>query len=133
MATARRLPTVLIDENMPASFGDFYPSRGYRGLSVGTSLPKRSPEASVAAAALAEGAVVVTLDSDFRNLKNAPEGLRGRLQKADRIYFKRCSHPEALSRVMELIDTIEAEYFLAKETNRKFVIQITRKTYTVDR
>lgn len=131
MAVDRPLPTVLIDENMPASFGAFFASRGYRVLSVGSSLPARSPDASVAAAALAEGAIVVTLDSDFRNLKNAPEGIRGRLQKADRIYFKGCSHPEALTRVMELIDTIEAEYRLAKAANRKFFLQVTKETFMV--
>jgi hypothetical protein len=96
-------------------------------------LPARSPDVSVAAVALANGAIVVTLDSHFRNLKTAPEGIRGRLQKADRIYFRGCTHVQALARVAVLIETIEAEYRIAKAENRKFFFQINSEKYSVNR
>jgi hypothetical protein len=126
-------PSIVIDENMPASFVEFFAARGYAVIRVGTSLPAGSPDVSVAAAALAEGAIVVTLDSDFRNLKRAPEGIRGRLQRADRIYFRGCTHVQALARIASLIDTIEAEYKLAKAGNRRFYFQINTETFTVRR
>jgi hypothetical protein len=127
------LPPIVIDENMPASFVEFFADRGYTVIRVGSSLPAGSPDVSVAAAALAEGAIVVTLDSHFRNLKTAPEGIRGRLQKADRIYFRGCTHVQALARVKEPIGTIESEYRLAKAQNRKFYFQINAETFTVRR
>ena len=118
---------------MPKSFVDFFEARGYRVLIVGQRLPAGSPDVSVVAAALAEGAVAVTTDAHFRRLKEVTEGTGGRLQRADRIYFKKCPNRAALARVEELIDTIENEYRLAKEKGRKFFIQITSESYTVFR
>jgi len=127
------LPPILIDENMPASFAKFFEGRGYTVIRVGNALPAGSPDVSVAAAALARGAVLVTLDSDFRRLKKTPEGIRGRLQKADRIYIRGCSHVQALTRIEVLIETIEAEYKLVKAKDKKFFFQINAETYTVNR
>lgn len=118
---------------MPATFVEFFVVRGYTVHNVGRSLPAGSPDVSVAAAALAQGAIVVTLDSDLRNLKASVEGARGQLQKADRIYFKGCTHVQALERIVELIDTIESEYKIAKSQNRKFFFQITAETFMVRR
>jgi hypothetical protein len=75
----------------------------------------------------------VTTDADFRRFKESLKGTGGRLERADRIYFKRCSHAEVLGRIEELIETIEFEYRAAKESDRKFFMQITRDTFTVFR
>jgi predicted nuclease of predicted toxin-antitoxin system len=100
---------------------------------VGELLPAGSPDASVVAAALDKNAIVVTTDSDFRKMKRTAQGSAGRLERADRIYLKRCPHNIARRRITELIDTIEAEYVLAKVSDRKFFIQITAESYTVFR
>jgi hypothetical protein len=135
MADAMLLPAVLIDENLPASFAEFFMNRGYTVFVVGADLPAGSPDTSVLAAALAERAVVITADSDFRYMKEsaAAEGSRQGLERADRIFFKRCSHVEALHRITELIDTIETEYRIAKASDRRFVIHIARNSFTVFR
>lgn len=135
MADERQLPAVLIDENLPASFAAFFVRRGYVVFVVGADLPAGSPDTSVLAAALAQKAVVITADSDFRYMKEtaAAEGSRKGLERADRIFFKRCSHVEALSRIVALIDTIESEYRLAKANDRRFVIHIARDSFTVFR
>ena len=131
--SAKPFPPLLIDECLPQSIANFFASRGYSVLVVGQALPAGSPDASVVAAALDQGAIVVTHDSDFRNMKASATGAGGRLQRADRIYFKKCSHAQALARVKHLIDVIETEYRIAKTTNSKFFIQITANSYTVFR
>ncbi|MGH2615409.1 MAG: DUF5615 family PIN-like protein [Thermomicrobiales bacterium] len=127
------LPPLLIDECLPQSIADFFQARGYSVLVVGQALPAGAPDVSVVAAALDRGAIVVTHDSDFRNMRASVTGTGGRLQRADRIYFKKCSHAQALARLAQLIDVIETEYRIAKATNSKFFIQITANLYTVFR
>lgn len=126
-------PSVLIDECLPRSLGEVFAAAGYEVHVVGALLPGGSPDVSVVAAALDVGAIVVTTDSDFRRMKASAEGQGGRLERADRVYFKRCSHVEARARVAELMDVIDREYRLAKQNGRKFFIQITRESYTVYR
>lgn len=135
MADDLPLPAVLIDENLPASFAAFFVSRGYVVFVVGVDLPAGSPDTSVLAAALSKRAIVITADSDFRHMKEtaAAEGSRKGLERADRIFFKRCSHVEALNRVIALIDTIEREYKLAKDNDQRFVMHIARDSFTVFR
>lgn len=116
---------------MPASLGEYFAAQGYQVYAVGELLPAGSPDASVVAAALDVGAIIVTMDSDFRSLRANNQGYGGRLERSDRIFFKKCSHAEALGRIQELIDTINAEYQYAKAANRKFFMQITRDTFTV--
>lgn len=130
---AQSLPPLLIDECLPQSIAAFFQARGYSVLVVGQALPAGTPDASVVAAALDQGAIVVTHDSDFRQMKASASGAGGRLQRADRIYFKKCSHAQALARVARLINVIEAEYRIAKANNSKFFIQITANSYTVFR
>ncbi len=100
---------------------------------MGQALPAGAPDVSVVAAALNQGAIVVTHDSEFRQMKASASGTGGRLQRADRIYFKNCNHAQALARLAQLIDVIEAEYRIVKANNSKFFIQITANSYTVFR
>lgn len=127
--------SVLIDENLGASIAELFRARGYRAYQVGEVLPRRSPDISVTAAALDRGAVVVTMDRHFRRWKEAAaaEQQRGKLESADRILFKRCTHAEAPGRIAALIEVIEAEYRMAKRANQKFMIHITPHSYTVFR
>jgi hypothetical protein len=126
-------PAVLIDECLGTSFAEYFELRGYTVYVVGSRLPAGSPDVSVVAAALAEDAIVVTTDSDFRRMREAATGHKGGLERADRIFFKRCKHSRAMSRIAELIDVIESEYRIAKAANRKFFVQITPNSYTVFR
>lgn len=127
------LPSVLIDECMPRSFGEFFTSIGWTVYGVGELLPSGSPDASVVAAALDVGAIVVTTDSDYRELKKLAIGHVGRLEASDRIWFKKCSHVKARYRLEELIDVVQREYLLAKAVNRRFTIHITPESFTVFR
>jgi hypothetical protein len=130
---AHSLPPPLIDECLPNSIAAFFRGRGYSVTVVGQALPAGAPDVSVVAAALDQGAIVVTHDSDFRQMRSSASGAGGRLQRADRIYFKKCSHARALARVAQPIDVIETEYRIAKANNGKFLIQITANSYTVFR
>lgn len=86
----------LIDECLPQAFGDFLAARGWTVYVVGKLVPFGTPDRSVVAAALDANAVVVTSDSDFRQLRRSAHGHAGRLEAADRIFFKKCTHPVAL-------------------------------------
>ena len=130
---AHSLPPLLIDECLPKSIAAYFQGRGYSVTIVGQALPAGAPDVSVVAAALDQGAIVVTHDSDFRQMRASASGAGGRLQRADRIYFKTCSHAQALARIAQLIDVIETEYRIAKAGNGKFFIQITVNSYTVFR
>lgn len=127
------VPAVLIDECLPKSFRDYFLGLGWRVFAVGELLPAGSPDASVVAAALNVGAVVVTTDADFRQLKAAATGNKGRLEAADRIFFKSCTHPVARERIAELIDVVEAEYRLARSRGQKFSMHITPNSFTIHR
>lgn len=129
------LPPVLIDENLGATIVEFFRSRGYVVFKVGEVLPRGSPDVSVTAAALDQGAIVVTMDTDFKYWREAAaaEHQRKRLESADRILFRKCRYVQAPLRVAQLIDIIESEYRLAKAANRKFMIHITEHSFTVFR
>jgi len=81
------LPPVHIDENLGSTVVEIFRQRGYVVFQVGEVLPRASPDVSVTAAALSEGAIVVTMDTDFRHWQEAAaaEQQRGRLERADRV------------------------------------------------
>ncbi|MBX6341300.1 MAG: DUF5615 family PIN-like protein [Thermomicrobiaceae bacterium] len=121
----------LIDENVPASVGDFLRQRGHHVLAVGESLPKGSPDHLLTVTAEREGLVIVTFDRDFRRLiKTFPEGSRGKWRRAGRISLA-CREPEALSRIQELIDVIEFSYARALERRGRLIMRISQTSYDI--
>ena len=79
---------ILIGECHPRAIGDVFAARGWTVFVVGQMAPFGTPDQSVIAAALDVNAVVVTSDSDFRQLRRSVHGHAGRLEAADRIFFK---------------------------------------------
>lgn len=127
------LPAVLIDECLPRHFRGIFAQRGWTVYAVGEHFSSGSSDLDVIATALDIGAVVVTSDADFRQLRHAAYGHIGRLESADRIFFKKCTHSEALARIIELMDVVEAEYQYAKRNGRKFSMHITPQSFTIHR
>lgn len=110
-----------------------FAQRGWATFVVGEYLPAGSTDQGVIKSALDAGVVVVTSDADFRQLRNAAYGSIGRLEAADRIFFKKCTHLVALERLTALIDVVEAEYALARQMGRKFSMHITPQSFTIHR
>lgn len=126
---------VLIDECFGQTIAQFFEDLDFDVSRVGTKLPSGAPDVTVAAAALAEGAVVVTHDSDFRIRPDGGaniHGIRTPMERAPRIYFK-CPHPEVRRRLEELIDDIENEYQIAQRRNIRFTMHIAIDKFTVFR
>lgn len=126
-------PAVLIDECLPRVFRDLFEQRGWIAYVVGEHFPSGCRDMDVVAAALDVGAVVITSDSDFRQLRRAATGHIGRLEAADRIFFKKCTHLVAYERIAQLIDVVEAEYRFARTNGRKFSMHITPQSFTIHR
>lgn len=124
---------VLVDECLGKSFAEVLSKRGYTVYVAGEALPGGSPDTSVVAAALTKDAIVITTDADFRKMRESASGHRRRLERADRIFFKKCKHSRARQRIVDLIDVVEAEYQIAKAARRKFFMHITPNSYTVFR
>lgn len=122
----------LIDENVPAGVGAFLRDRGHDVFPVGAYLAKGSPDQLLTVAAELEGMVVITFDRDFKQLvRQLPRGSRGRFERGTGRISLALEEPQALSRIWDLIETIEFLYRQANRSGNRFVLQVSATSMTV--
>ncbi len=80
------------------------------------------------------GAIVVTIDKDFRALiQRVPAGGRRRFHSLGRISL-RCRESRARARLSEFIEEIEREFDrLQSVRDKRLIVEITETSYTIKR
>jgi hypothetical protein len=105
---------VLLDHNVPDSVADVFRKYGRDVVFLREWLPTDSPDQLVAAVCENEGAVLVSLDGDFRRhiAPRIPVGARARFRRLSHIRLE-CPEPQAAARIEDAMSFIEAERQLA--------------------
>ena len=122
----------LVDENVPEAITELLRSRGHVVESVGEAFAKSSPDSLLLTAAEQWGFVVVTFDKDFKRLiQQVPLGRKGKFSsRAGRLSLS-CDEPEAIGRISEMISLIEVIYTHSTRDGKRFIMQISKTSYTV--
>jgi predicted nuclease of predicted toxin-antitoxin system len=125
---------LLIDENVPDSVSKFLRERGHEVDLVRDSLGQMTPDEFVAWVGDDLGAIVVTIDKDFKSLvSRMPTFGRRRFSALSRISL-RCRETQALSRMQEFIEEIEREYDrLQGRSDKRLIVEITGSSYRIIR
>jgi predicted nuclease of predicted toxin-antitoxin system len=125
---------LLIDENVPDSVSKFLRERGHEVDLVRDSLGQMTPDEFVAWVGDDLGAIVVTIDKDFKSLvSRMPTFGRRRFTALGRISL-RCRETQALSRMQEFIEEIEREYDrLQGRSDKRLIVEITGSSYRIIR
>ena len=101
---------LLLDENVQQSIADFLRSRGHEIHLVREALAPGTSDSDLSRVGDQLGLIVVTWDRDLKRLaKRAPRGERQKYRRLGRISL-RCNQARALSRVQQVIESIEFEY-----------------------
>ncbi|MGE5597176.1 MAG: DUF5615 family PIN-like protein [Hyphomicrobiales bacterium] len=125
---------LIIDENVPDSVASFLKDRGHHVELVRERFGQMTPDEFIAWVGDEQGAIVVTLDRDFRRLvERVPSGGKAKFRSLGRISL-RCKEPRALARMREFIEDIEREHERAQlRPVRRMIVEITETTFTVIR
>ena len=104
----------LHDHNVPDSVALVLRELGHTVEFVRNVLPMDSADPLVATAAEAMGAILVSIDRDFKRIApRIPKGERARFRKLSRISIE-CSEAQAAQRVRELMPFIELAWQTAQ-------------------
>lgn len=113
-----------IDHCIPDAVGRALSSAGHEVVLLRTQLAPNSPDPLVAAVAEMNGAVLVSLDSDFKSLAPRAGVGRRRFRTLSRIGLK-CSEPQAGARIIEALSLIEHEWDLAqRRADKRMIVEI---------
>ncbi|HEX3666072.1 MAG TPA: DUF5615 family PIN-like protein [Rhizomicrobium sp.] len=116
----------LLDHNVPDSVAAALIEFSHTVELVRKILPKDSADPVVATAAENIGAILVSVDKDFRNIApRIPKGHRARFRKLSRISLD-CSEYQAADRIRKLMRHIELAWEDAQEQPDKrmfFIVQ----------
>ncbi|MEX0783287.1 MAG: DUF5615 family PIN-like protein [Dehalococcoidia bacterium] len=125
---------LIVDENVPDSVPAFLEDRGHTIDLVRERFGQMTPDELIAWAGDQLGAVVLTLDKDFRRIvTRIPAGGKTRFRSLGRISL-RCRESHALLRLQEFIEEIEAEYEKAMARgDRRLIVEITETSYRIVR
>ncbi|MBI4321048.1 MAG: DUF5615 family PIN-like protein [Chloroflexi bacterium] len=122
---------LLVDECVPVDVGRVLAGRGHDVRFVREYFGSGTKDPVISIGGDFMGAVVVTLDKDFRSLvKRVARGERQSFRKLGRISL-RCSPVRATQRVKALAEWIEFAYLQAqKSSDKRMIIQITETNFT---
>jgi predicted nuclease of predicted toxin-antitoxin system len=125
---------LLLDENVQQSIADFLRSRGHEIHLVREALAPGTSDSDLSRVGDLLGLIVVTWDRDLKRLaKRAPRGERQKYRRLGRISL-RCNQARALSRVQQVIESIEFEYEqIQKHSDKRLFVEITETSFTVIR
>lgn len=115
-----------IDHCVPDSVGRVLKEAGHDVVLLRERLAPDTPDPLVAAAAEMQGAILVSIDSDFKKL--APRANLGqrRFQRLSRIALT-CGEPQAAARMKQAISLIELEWSIAQQSrDPRMIIEIGR-------
>jgi predicted nuclease of predicted toxin-antitoxin system len=111
-----------IDHCVPDSVGRVFGDAGHEAILLRERIAADSPDPLVAAVSEMHGAVLVSLDSDFRRLApRVPIGQRQRFRKLSRIGL-RCKAPQCAQRIRVCLSLIEHEWAVAQLSGDKRMI-----------
>jgi predicted nuclease of predicted toxin-antitoxin system len=118
-----------IDHCVPDSVGRALRDAGHEVILLRDQLAPDSPDPLVAAVSQMFGAVLVSLDSDFRSLApRIAKGEKTKLKKLSRIGL-RCFEPRAANRIIAALSLIEHEWRVAQGSSDKRIIVEIGDTY----
>ena len=125
---------LLVDENVPDSVARFLAGRGHHVELVRDRLGQMTPDQYVAWVGDELGAIVVTMDRDFKQIvARVPHGGRARLKSLGRISL-RCRESRALARLQDFIEDIELEYErLQSRSDARLIVEINETSYRIVR
>jgi hypothetical protein len=102
-----------LDHCVPVSVGHILEKAGHSVVYLREWLPQDAKDQAVAKTAEMNGAVLVSLDADFRKIApRIPKGHKARFKKLDHLRLE-CPEPKAASRVQGAMQFIEAEHEIA--------------------
>jgi hypothetical protein len=113
---------VLLDQCVPDSVAEVFSKYGHDVVFLRNWLPTDSPDQLVATVSETEGAVLVSVDGDFKKIApRIPMGARSRFRKLSHIRLE-CSEPQAARRLEDAISFVEAEHALSLGRSDKRMI-----------
>jgi predicted nuclease of predicted toxin-antitoxin system len=114
-----------IDHCVPDSVGHALRAAGHEVILLREQIAPDSPDPLVAAVSEMYGAVLVSLDADFKRLApRVAHGQRQRFRKLSRIGL-RCSEPQAAQRITAALTLIEHEWAAAQQSaDKRMIIEI---------
>jgi predicted nuclease of predicted toxin-antitoxin system len=132
MAGARPPIPFFTDQNVPDSVGDVLVSAGHQLTRLRDVMDIRSPDPVIAVACSRHGQVLVSHDTDFRDISRRL-GLTQRQYRTSlhRIHL-RCPEPMSAQRIKEALSLIEAEWLLIVP-DRPMVIEIRSASIVTQR
>lgn len=114
---------------VPDSVGRVLREANHEVILLRERIAPDSPDPLVAAVSEMNGAVLVSLDSDFRSLTpRIPKGQRQRFRKLSRIGL-RCKAPRCAQRLTMALSLIEHEWAVAQVSADKRMIVDVGETY----
>jgi hypothetical protein len=118
-----------IDHCVPGSVPGVLRDAGHEVILLRERIAQDSPDPLVAAVSEMNGAVLVSLDSDFRSLApRIPRGQRQRFRKLSRVGL-RCRAPRCAQRLSVALSLIEHEWTVAQESADRRMIVDVGETY----
>jgi predicted nuclease of predicted toxin-antitoxin system len=125
---------LLIDENVPDSVSEFLASRGHEVELVRERFGQMTPDQYIAWVGDSLSVIVVTIDKDFRQMvSRIPHATQRRFRRLGRISL-RVRESQALGRVREFIEEIEAEHARVEaRRDRRLIIEITQTGFRIVR
>lgn len=125
---------LFIDHCVPESVPKMLEAHGYSVIRLREKTAADSPDALVAAVAEANGAVLVTMDGDFKVIA-ARHGIgRRRFRSLSLLRFERCRESRAAARLESALSLVEHEWHIGNGPNdRRMFVVITDETIRTHR
>lgn len=99
-----------LDENVPLSVQNVLEARGHNVKFTRELLPRGSPDELVATASEYDGAILISHDSDFRQIATRiPDGQKNRFKKLSMVRMQ-CTKPRSAQRIEVALPYIEFEF-----------------------
>lgn len=109
----------LLDHNVPASVADILRERGHTCILLVDVLPAESTDPVVARVAEINDCILLTQDSDFRQIiKRIPNGSKATVKRLSRISLQ-CQSFNCAKRITLAMSFIEHEWELCQEAQDK--------------
>jgi predicted nuclease of predicted toxin-antitoxin system len=115
------------DQNVPESVARTLAAAGYEVIRLREKIATNTPDPLVAAVAEANGAILVTMDRDFKSIvKRAGDGQQ-RYRKLSLLRFEKCRESQAAARLTSALSLIQHEWEHGndKSDRRMFVVICT--------